>query len=147
MIDRAVAVERTTAFVLPGANDRRNTACCVHVDGTVARSGKAVAETKIGARPLADQTSERLDRVRSAAGNRGGPLRPARAQMYLKFGGRVGVTSQIVAIRLAVAEQTMHHRAGKRAVATGTNEHRKIGLLHRAVHVDVNDGNLGVAFF
>ena len=39
----------------------------------------------------------------------------------------------------------MHHRAGERAVGAGLDQHRQIGLLHRAVHVDVDGDDLGAA--
>ena len=41
----------------------------------------------------------------------------------------------------------MHHRAGERAVGAGLHHHGEIGLLHRAVHVDVDRDDLGVALF
>ena len=52
---------------------------------------------------------------------------------------------EIVPVRLAVAEQAMHHRAGERAVGAGLHHHGEIGLLHRAVHVDVDRDDLGAA--
>ena len=39
----------------------------------------------------------------------------------------------------------MHHRAGERAVGAGLHHHGEIGLLHRAVHVDVDRDDLGAA--
>ena len=39
----------------------------------------------------------------------------------------------------------MHHRAGERRVGAGLHQHREIGLLHGAVHVDVDRDDLGAA--
>ena len=41
----------------------------------------------------------------------------------------------------------MHHRAGQRAVGAGLDQHRQVGLLHGAVHVDVDGRDLGAALF
>ena len=41
----------------------------------------------------------------------------------------------------------MHDRAGQRAVGAGPQQHRHVGLLHGAVHVDVDRDDLGAAFF
>ena len=60
---------------------------------------------------------------------------------------RVGVALKIIPIRLAVAEQAMHHRASERPVGAGTDQHRQVGLLHRGVHVDVDHRDLGIALF
>ena len=65
--------------------------------------------------------------------------------MRFQLARRVGVLVEIVPVRLAVAEQAMHHRAGERAVGAGLHHHREIGLLHRAVHVDVDRDDLGAA--
>ena len=40
----------------------------------------------------------------------------------------------------------MHHRASERAVGAGPDQHRQVGLLHGAVHVNVDDDDLGAAF-
>ncbi len=66
--------------------------------------------------------------------------------MRLQLARRVGVFVEIIPVGLAVAEQAMHHRAGERAVAAGLHQHRQIGLLHGAVHVDVDRRDLGAAF-
>ena len=39
----------------------------------------------------------------------------------------------------------MHHGAGERAVGAGAHQHRQVGLLHGAVHVDVDGDDLGAA--
>ena len=80
-------------------------------------------------------------------GDRRRPSRIAGAQMRLEFARRVGVFFKIIPIGLAVTEQAMHHRAGKRAIGPGLDQHRQIGLLHRAIHVDVDRHDLGAALF
>ena len=65
--------------------------------------------------------------------------------MRFQLARRVGVFVEIVPVGLAVAEQAMHHRAGERRVGAGLHQHREIGLLHGAVHVDVDRDDLGAA--
>jgi hypothetical protein len=67
--------------------------------------------------------------------------------MVREFVRRVGVAFQIIPIRLAVAEQAMHHRAGERAVGARPDQHRQISLFHSRVHVDIDDRDLGAALF
>ena len=67
--------------------------------------------------------------------------------MRFQFARRVGVLVQIIPIGKTVAKQNMHHRAGERAVGAGLHQHRQIGLLHGAVHIDVDRGDLGAALF
>ncbi len=119
----------------------------MHIGGAVARAREAVAEPEEGALALADQSGELLDRLDRRAGDRRRPGRIARAQMRFKLARRVGVFVEIIPVRLAVAEQAMHHRAGERAVGAGLHQHRQIGLLHGAVHIDVDRGDLGAALF
>ena len=119
----------------------------MHVDGAVARAREAVAEPEIRALTLADERRERLNGGDVASGDRRGPLRRARAHVRLELGGDVGVTRKIVAIRLAVAEQAMHDRAGERRVGARSDQHREIGLLHGAVAVDVDRHDLRPALF
>ena len=115
----------------------------MHVGGAVARAGEAIAEPEIGALAFADEAGERLDRLGRTAGDPRRPGRIARAQMLGKLARRVGVAVEIIPIRLAVAEQAMHHRAGERAVGAGPDQHRQIGLLHGGVHIDVDHDELG----
>ena len=63
-----------------------------------------------------------------------------------KFLRRVGVTLEIVLVGFAVTKQTMHHRAGERAVGAGTDQNRQIGLAHGAVHINVDGNDLRAAF-
>ena len=146
MKDAAIVVEGAAALVTPGAGDRGDAACGVHVHRAVARAGEAVAEAEIGALPLADQPGEGLDGLDRTAGDARRPVRIARAQMFGKLARRVGVALEIVPIGVLVAEQTMHDRTGERAVGAGPDQHRQIGLLHGAVHINVDRDDLGAAF-
>ena len=65
--------------------------------------------------------------------------------MRFEFSRRIGVTFEIIPVGVAVAEQTMHHRAGERAVGAGPDQHRQVGLLHGAGHVNVDGDDLGAA--
>ena len=145
VIDRAVIVEGAAALMRPRAGDRGNAARRMHVDRAVARAGKAVAEPEEGALVGGDQPCEFLDGLDRAAGDRGGPLRRPRLHMRFEFARRIGVAIEIIPVGSAVAEQAMHDRAGQRAVGAGLNQHRKIGLLHGAVHVDIDRDDLGAA--
>ena len=66
--------------------------------------------------------------------------------MRFEFARRVGIALEIIPVGFAVAEQAMHHRAGQRAVGAGPDQHGEVGLLHRRVHVDIDDDDLGAAF-
>ena len=118
----------------------------MHIGGAIARAREAVAEAEEGALVVADQFGESLDGLDRRAGDRGGPSRIARAQMRFQFARRVGVFVQVIPIGFAVAEQAMHHRAGERAVGARLHQHGQVGLLHGAVHVDVDRRDLGAAF-
>ena len=65
--------------------------------------------------------------------------------MLGKLARRVGVTIKVVPIGLVVAEQTMHHGAGECAIGAGPDQHRQIGLPHRAIHIDIDRDDLGAA--
>ena len=147
MKDRAVVVKRAAAFITPGADDRGNAACRVHVDGAVARTGEAVAETKVCAFVVADQARESFDGFDRATGNARRPLRIARAHVFGEFVRRVGKALEKIPVSFAVPKQAMHDGARKRTVGPRADQHRKIGLTHRSVHVDVNGHDLGAALF
>ena len=119
----------------------------MHVHRSVARTRKAVAEPEEGPLCCADQARELLDRFRGTAGDLLRPLRRARAHVLGKFLRHIGVAIEIIPIRLAVAEQAMHHRQRERAVGAGLDQHREIRLLHRAVHVDIDRDDLRAALF
>ncbi len=131
--DRSVIVESAAAFVAPGAGDGGNATRRMHVDGAVARAGKAVAEPKEGALVGGDEPCKFLDRLHRTSGDGRGPLRRPRLHMRLQFARHVGVAVEIIPVGGAVAEQAMHHRTGQRAVGAGLDQHREIGLLHGAV--------------
>ena len=146
VIDRAVIVESAAALVLPGAGDGGDAARRMHVDRAVAlsaksrsRAGKKRASFAPTSRANSSIVSDR------AAGDRARPIPASASQMRLEFARHVGVAVEIVAVGIAVAEQAMHDRAGERAVGAGPDQHRQIGLLHRAVHVDVDGDDLGAA--
>ena len=147
LVDIGIDVEGAAALQLPGPAHRRDAAGRVHVGGAVARAREAVAEPKKSALALADQSGELLDGLHRRAGDRRGPGRIAVPQVRFQLARRVGVFVEIIPVRVAVAEQAMHHRAGQRAVAAGFHQHRQIGLLHGAVHVDVDRRDLGAALF
>ena len=65
--------------------------------------------------------------------------------MRFELARRIGVLVEIGPVGEAVAEQAMHHRAGERGVGAGLHQHRQVGLLHRAVHVDVDGRDLRAA--
>ena len=142
----ALMWKRAAALVLPGAGDRRDAACRVHVGRAVARAREAVAEAEEGALVVADEPGEFLDGLDRRAGDRRGPV-AARALRRCASSSRGASVYlfEVVPVRLAVAEQAMHHRAGERAVGAGLDQHRQIGLLHGAVHVDVDGDDLGAA--
>ena len=142
---RAVVVEGAAAFQAPRAGDRGDAACRMHVDRAVARARKSIAQPKICALVLADELGECFDRFHGRAGDLRRPLRIARAQMRGEFARRVGVAVEIIPIRFVVAEQAMHHRAGKRAIGTRPDQHRQVGLPHGPVHVDIDGDDLGAA--
>ena len=48
-------------------------------------------------------------------------------------------------VGLSVAEQAVHDGAGERAVGARPHQHREVGLLHGAVHVDVDRHDPGAA--
>src|SRR6266481_1956584 len=62
-------MESAAAFEQPGARHGRDATRCMHVDGAVARAGKAVAEPEEGAFALADQLCKGLDGGDIAAGD------------------------------------------------------------------------------
>ena len=66
--------------------------------------------------------------------------------MGLELARRVGIVVEIVPIGVAVAEQAVHDGARQRAVGAGLYQHRQVGLLHCAVHVDIDCSDLGAAF-
>ena len=66
--------------------------------------------------------------------------------MVCEFMRHIGITVKIIPIRFLIAEQAMHHRAGKRPVRAGANQHRQIRLSHGSVHVDVDSDNFGATF-
>ena len=145
--DLAVIVERAAAFVTPGADHGGDAACRVHIDRAVARTRKSIAEPEVRALVLGDEVGESFDGfdgqpvIRDA--HSGSRVRKCSAS----FPRRVGVALEIFPIRLVVAKQAMHHRAGERAVGAGPDQHRQVGLPHGAVHVDVDGDDLGAALF
>ncbi len=147
MKDRAVVVKGAAAFVAPGAGDGGDAACRMHVDRAVARAREAVAEAVERARPFAGKAGEGFDRLDRAAGDFRRPVRAARAHMFGKLVRRVGVAFEIIPVGFVVAKQAVHHRASQRPVGAGADQHRQVGLLHRRIHVDVDDGDLGAALF
>src|SRR5262252_9664643 len=118
----------------------------MHVGSTVARARKPVPETEISALGRPNEPRKGLDRFSVAAGDACRPLRTPRAYMFGEFAWRIGVAIEIIPVGLAVSEQTMHHGTSERAVGTGTDQHRQIGLLHGAVHVDVDGDDLRAPF-
>src|SRR5215510_13724911 len=106
-----------------------------------------IAEPEKYALAFADQLRELLDGLDRRSGDRRGPGRIAGTKMGLQFARRIRVLVQIFPIGLSVAEKTMHHGAGERAIRPRSHQHRQIGLRHRAVHVDVDNCDLGAAFF
>ncbi len=117
----------------------------MHVGGAVARAAEAIAEAEIGALALGDELGERLDGLDRTAGDLRRPFGRTRAHMLLELARRVGVFFEILAVRKAIAEQAVHHRAGERAVGAGAHQHGEVGRLHRAVLVDVDRHDLGAA--
>ena len=79
MEDRVIVVKSAAAFIAPGAGDRGDAACGMHVGGTVARAREAVAEPEISALGLADEAREGFDRCGGTAGDARCPFRIARA--------------------------------------------------------------------
>jgi hypothetical protein len=65
--------------------------------------------------------------------------------MLLKLIRHVSMFREKVAIRLSVAKQAVHHRAGQRAVGAGPHQHGEVRLLHGAVHVNVDRHDLRAA--
>ena len=65
--------------------------------------------------------------------------------MRLQLARAVGVLFQVRPVGMAVTEQHVHHRAGKRAIGAGPQAQGHVGLLHGAVLVDVDRHDLGAA--
>ena len=143
--DREVVEEGAAALVLPGAGHRRNAQRGMHLRRAVAAAGKAIAEPEECALGLADRARERLDLLDRHAADRGGPFRRAGRQMRLEFVGAVGVSAEIGAVGIAVAEQHMHDAAGERAVGAGPQQDLDVGLLHGVVVVDIDRRDLRAA--
>ena len=69
----------------------------------------------------------------------------ARLQVRFELARAVGVFLEIRPVGEAIAEQHVHDGAGERAVGAGPHAQRQVGLLHRAVVVDVDRHDLGAA--
>lgn len=55
-----------------------------------------------------------------------------------KLARAIGILLEVWPVGMSIAEQDVHHRAGERAVAAGTDDEADIGLLDGAVAVDVD---------
>ena len=66
-------------------------------------------------------------------------------QMRFQLARAVGVLLQVRPVGVAVAEQHVHHRAGERAVRARPQHEAEVGLLDRAVAVDVDGDDLRAA--
>ena len=67
--------------------------------------------------------------------------------MRFEFARRIGVFVQVAPVGIAVTKQAVHHGAGKRRIGARLHQHREIGLLHGAVHIDIDRRDLGAALF
>ena len=133
------------ALVQPCAGHRRDGQRRVHVHRPVALPAEAVAQAEVGARRGPDHPGEALDGVRRHPGDAFRPLRGPVREVALQVVRTVGVAGEVVAVRVAVAEEHVHHRAGERAVGAGTHAHEEIGLLRGRVAVGVDDDDGGAA--
>src|SRR5690349_6382983 len=121
-------MERTAALMLPGTRHRRYAADRMEVRCTVARAAEAVADAEIAALGLADELREGFDLGHRDVADPRGPFRCPGLQVRSEVPGRVGVFLEIVPVRMAVAEQHMHHGTGQGTVGAGADQHLDVRL-------------------
>ena len=143
MEDAGVLVERAAALVLPRARHGRNAGRGVHRHRAIARAGKTVAEPEKRARRRADHLGEGFDFSDGQPGDGRRPFRRAGPHMRFKPGSVIRVLGEVGAVGMPITEQHVHDRASQRGVGTGLQAQGDVGLIHRAVLVNVDGDDLG----
>src|SRR5262249_57608366 len=119
----------------------------MHVRCAVARTRKPIAESEESSLVLADQLRKLLNGFNRRACDRRGPIRTTSAKMRFELAWCVGIFFEIGPVGLSIAEKTMHDRARQCTVCSRFDQNRQIGMLHGAVHVNINRPDLPPAPF
>lgn len=92
-----------------------------------------------------DEPRERFNRGLRYAANSTRPCGGTVTQVHFEVVGTIGVTLEVVPVRVAIAEQAVHNGTGHRTIRARTDTDEEIRLLGSRVAIGVDNHQLCVA--